>query len=326
MAYSDELLAHNERKLYETHQHWFVLIRHGFQWVFLSLLLIAAMTAVALKTTSGVEDGKLTLKIGDTPLQGWLLLFFLVLLIVCIARFVWEYLTWMSHEFIVTNQHVISVKGVLNKIHDDARLDHVNDTDIAQSFFGRLLGYGDLRIMTGNDEDMDNPYHMIENPAAFKRAVNDAITNYDQSKRGINAQEMQEMLRQQQQQYAAQQAAQQQPYPVQPRPQPQAQAYYVQADPQAPINSPFATSGAGSAFSNQQPYATGETRAPYIAGPDEQTSVGGYAPPRRASQPRSVNNPGDIPTLLKKLAELRDAGVITEQDFQQKKAELMSRM
>jgi hypothetical protein len=45
-------------------------------------------------------------------------------------------------------------------------------------------------------------------------------------------------------------------------------------------------------------------------------------PARRATEPASL----DIPDQIKKLAELRDAGAITEEEFERKKAELLDRM
>jgi hypothetical protein len=45
-------------------------------------------------------------------------------------------------------------------------------------------------------------------------------------------------------------------------------------------------------------------------------------PARGATEPASL----DIPDQIKKLAELRDAGAITEEEFERKKAELLDRM
>ena len=44
--------------------------------------------------------------------------------------------------------------------------------------------------------------------------------------------------------------------------------------------------------------------------------------PVRSTQPRG----GDIPEQIAKLAELRDAGILTEEEFEEKKTELLSRM
>lgn len=57
------------------------------------------------------------------------------------------------------------------------------------------------------------------------------------------------------------------------------------------------------------------------------------SPPRRPIQPSEAEPPsaeaepsGDIPEQIRQLAELRDKGIITEQEFQTKKNDLLSRM
>ncbi len=53
-----------------------------------------------------------------------------------------------------------------------------------------------------------------------------------------------------------------------------------------------------------------------------------YAPPVTlpGTGPSSRPTPEDIPSQIEKLAALRDSGVLTEEEFQTKKAELLSRM
>lgn len=47
---------------------------------------------------------------------------------------------------------------------------------------------------------------------------------------------------------------------------------------------------------------------------------------RKVTNPNAVVMGDDIPTQIKKLADLRDAGILTESEFQQKKSELLSKL
>jgi len=57
--------------------------------------------------------------------------------------------------------------------------------------------------------------------------------------------------------------------------------------------------------------------------PEEETPVVPEEPPLRV---QAVSQPGDIPDQIRKLAELRDTGVISVEEFETKKRDLLDRM
>jgi len=61
-------------------------------------------------------------------------------------------------------------EGVLAKRVLDSSLDKVNDVLLEQSLAGRLLGYGNLQILTASEQGI-NRLDTIPRPLAFKRAM-----------------------------------------------------------------------------------------------------------------------------------------------------------
>jgi uncharacterized membrane protein YdbT with pleckstrin-like domain len=95
-----------------------------------------------------------------------LLLVAVVLGVLLLARYVW----WRNKVYVVTNLRVMKLEGILSKSHRDASLDKINDLVMTQSILGRLLGYGDVQVLTAN-EASGMTFHQIQGPVAFKRQV-----------------------------------------------------------------------------------------------------------------------------------------------------------
>jgi uncharacterized membrane protein YdbT with pleckstrin-like domain len=85
---------------------------------------------------------------------------------------------WSARQFVVTTRRVIEVDGVLNKEVSDSNLDKVNDIVMRQSFVGRLLGYGDLQIITGSDIGVDR-LPRIRDPLRFQKVLLDNKEDFD---------------------------------------------------------------------------------------------------------------------------------------------------
>ena len=63
-------------------------------------------------------------------------------------------------DYLVTNRRVLKVEGILKKRSADSSLEKINDAVLEQSVFGRMLGYGDLDILTANEQSVDR-YRML---------------------------------------------------------------------------------------------------------------------------------------------------------------------
>jgi hypothetical protein len=61
----------------------------------------------------------------------------------------------------------MKVEGVFNKHAADSSLEKINDAVLSQGVLARMLGYGDLDILTAADTAIDR-YRMLAGAAAFK--------------------------------------------------------------------------------------------------------------------------------------------------------------
>ena len=154
--YADTLLADGERVVLRTRQHPLATVVEGrMAWaIFIaSIVLLFLSSAVALDAAQTV--------------------FRWAALILLLASLVWLiviYIGWYQQDYLVTNRRVLKVEGILKKRSADSSLEKINDAVLEQSVLGRMLGYGDLEILTAAETSVDQ-YHMLSNAQTFKRTM-----------------------------------------------------------------------------------------------------------------------------------------------------------
>jgi len=153
MSYLTKLMIPGETVVHSARRS--VVATFGALLAFLILVLIGVGVAYAW---SAPAAGLL----GTTML----LVVALVLGVLLLARYVW----WRNKVYVVTNLRVLKLEGLLSKAHRDASLDKINDLVLTQSMWGRLLGYGDVQILTAN-EASGMTFHNLQDPVAFKRQI-----------------------------------------------------------------------------------------------------------------------------------------------------------
>ena len=240
-TYLDSLLGEDEQILFVTRGHWTVLAAEIVSEAVLTIALAVLISLLLALWPVAVPWIAL----------GYLLLF---LPIFSLGR---DVAIWWNHKYVVTNRRILHIEGVLDKDITDSSLEKVNDVKLVQSFWGRLLNYGNVEILTASELGV-NRFLQIADPIAFKTAMLNAKHRLGEEDEGPRAQA---------------------------RPMPAA----------APAPAPTLSSR----LAQQQSAASAAPAAP--AG-------------------------GDIPTLLTQLDQLRQAGVLTEAEFQNKKAQLLSRL
>ncbi|HZF13292.1 MAG TPA: PH domain-containing protein [Thermoanaerobaculia bacterium] len=99
----------------------------------------------------------------------------LVLVLLAVAGM--RYLRLISREYILTNQRLLQQQGLLSKRSIDSYLSKINNIEYSQTFWGRLLGVGDLKIDTAN-ADEPSIFPAIADPLGFKRAIAAAVEAY----------------------------------------------------------------------------------------------------------------------------------------------------
>ena len=155
MGYIEKLMARNERIAFLTHQHWIVLLRAFIANLFLCILIMAVVVALYL------------LPLPPRPLLTLFRLLPLVLLVIPFIRMGLKIIKWWNESYIITNRRVIQTEGIINKHVIDSSLEKVNDVVLNQSALGRILGYGDVEILTASEIGV-NRFERISGPVRFK--------------------------------------------------------------------------------------------------------------------------------------------------------------
>jgi uncharacterized membrane protein YdbT with pleckstrin-like domain len=169
MSYAESLLAKDEQILYRARQHWLAPLSDARNAV---LILLAGIV----------------LALVERQIIGWSLrsIAGLVDLVLIAIALVWIgiiYLSWTSEEYIITNRRVLKVEGLLDKKSGDSSLDKINDAVLKQGLLARMFHYGDLEILTANEEAIDR-YQMLAKVVDFKKAMLNAKNNLEDGYRG----------------------------------------------------------------------------------------------------------------------------------------------
>jgi uncharacterized membrane protein YdbT with pleckstrin-like domain len=255
MGYTESLLASNEAIVYRTKQHWMAPI---FGTVAGVLVLVGGVVLFVLQATLDLWDFLETIVFWAS----------LLLIVAGVAMVGYSYIQWWVEDYVVTNQKVVKVAGLLTKKTSGAALEKINDVILEQGPLGRMLGYGTLKVSTASDTT-DLVFETMRKPAEFRRMMLDQKMEFEQA----DARHIAAAVRES----AAQQTAAQQ----------------VAAMPVTQV-------------------------APPAAPPVAQTAPPAAPPPAPAAPTAEEK--------LRSLAKLRDDGIISPEEFEAKKAELLSEL
>jgi hypothetical protein len=268
-----------------------VVLRERRHWLAVPLdskwAILALVVAIALAVLN--LDGTVSGSKGviGTGL-GWLIL---ILVVGGIAWIAWTVWNWLNEDYLVTNRRVMRVEGVINKHATDSSLEKINDAALDQHFIGRIFGYGDLDIMTAADTMVDR-FKMLNHVVAFKREMLNQKNEleFEQMRPAVSP-----PLR------AGTSTSASAPPPPEPMPAPASQ-------PPMSVTGDLMTSSAEAGGAN------GVT-----------ATVDPTPPPAPVAAGKSMS-PADVTATLASLADLRDRGAITPEEYEAKKADLLGRL
>lgn len=104
----------------------------------------------------------------------------LIPLVVGIFITIYEWLRLRSIELGVTNRRVVRKTGIMSRETEELRLSAIETVDLHQTTWGRMLGFGDVRV-TGRGESSMLLWRVAD-PIGVKRAIESAYaTNVEQN-------------------------------------------------------------------------------------------------------------------------------------------------
>ena len=98
----------------------------------------------------------------------------LIPLIVGIFLAIYEWLRLRAIELGVTSHRVVYKTGIVGRETEEVRLSAIETVDLHQTTWGRILGYGDVRV-TGRGES-SLVFSRVTDPVAVKRAIETAYS------------------------------------------------------------------------------------------------------------------------------------------------------
>ena len=98
----------------------------------------------------------------------------LSLVIIGIPLAVYEWLRLRSIEMGVTTHRVVRKTGIVARQTEEVRLSAIETVDLLQSTWGRLLGYGTVRITGRGESNM--LLERVADPVGVKRAIETAYS------------------------------------------------------------------------------------------------------------------------------------------------------
>jgi hypothetical protein len=162
MSYARTLLSRGEEVVFESRQHWFAVVAHTWGFIIAAILALAVAIWAASRPSSEslgtlgqiIEIAALLVLLGSLARIGLI---------------IWA---WRNQEWLVTNRRIIKSQGILNKSMGDSSLEKVNDAILSQSMIGRLMGYGNLDILTAAEEPASvSDFPMLADAVQFKIAM-----------------------------------------------------------------------------------------------------------------------------------------------------------
>jgi Short C-terminal domain/Bacterial PH domain len=162
------LLATGERVLLVRQRHWLTFLEAG-RWF---VLAFGAGLAALLLDQVVPDDGAVGF-LGTILSWG-----FWIFLAIGILGVGWYFLVWRVERYLVTTRRVIEAGGVINKYTSDTSLQMISDMIVGHPWLGRILGYGELDLLTGSEAG-ESKIRFLPDAGGFKKTLLDARHEYE---------------------------------------------------------------------------------------------------------------------------------------------------
>jgi uncharacterized membrane protein YdbT with pleckstrin-like domain len=107
----------------------------------------------------------------------WIGRYALIITLIAICYFLYEIVKRNNNLWAVTNLRVIDEYGVFSINTKESPLDKINNVSYRQSFWGKILGYGNVEIQTAA-EIGSTTYSSVANPKKLKDSITSMQEEY----------------------------------------------------------------------------------------------------------------------------------------------------
>ena len=159
----DQNLLTGEQIIFETKKHWFAPIRTSL------IAILILLGALALRVIAP----------GGGPVLGFLgNLMDLVSTVLLLVGIVWvgyNIVEWLSAHFGVTNMRVLRYEGLLRRSSSETLLKTLTDVRLEEPAIGRMLGFGNLRILTASGRAGEDDWRTVAKAKELRTAIQEQL-------------------------------------------------------------------------------------------------------------------------------------------------------
>ena len=160
MADLDDRLISGEEVVFSTSKHWFALVADS-KWAILMIVIALAAGWLQSDSTTGI-GGFLNRSLGLIQQGLWF---------GALGWIAYNVVAWRSAEYHVTSRRVLGQTGLIRQRTTDTLLTSISDVKTVIPAIGRMLGYGNIRIVTASGEAGIDNLTSIRDVAAFQREI-----------------------------------------------------------------------------------------------------------------------------------------------------------
>jgi uncharacterized membrane protein YdbT with pleckstrin-like domain len=97
--------------------------------------------------------------------------------VICFLYFVVKWFKWGSTVYAVTDERIITQKGILNKTYEDVPLGQVTNMNVHQTLGKRMLGYGTIKFATQSTHGRKEfiVWEAIPSPLTVRRKIQEVM-------------------------------------------------------------------------------------------------------------------------------------------------------
>ena len=271
-----------------------LLVEMRPHWVFFARPLFTAVVVVA---------GIIAILVAFPSMPNWVTDLLLVVMAIPVLWLVGRLLRWRAYTLALTTTRIVVRRGVLGRNTTQIRLQRITEINLAQKLWERAIATGRL-IIDVQGEDDAVVLEFIRKPAIVQRVINGQINEVCGGGRAEPI--PQELLNYRRSWSPAE-------YEYEPEPAPESE----RANDTPPFGTPVVPAQGDPWAATAPPTAPTGPIGPAAGAPPQPTVVAG---------PGGGSAAGEIRDRLIELDDLRQRGIISEEEFATKKAELLSRI
>jgi len=155
----DRNLLKGETIVFQTTKHWFAPVRDS------GIAVLIVLGALILRALSPSGEGILG------TIGGWVDTIAIIAIIVSVIWIAYNVFVFISAHFGVTNMRVLRYEGVIRRRASETLLQMLTDVQLTEPALGRMLGFGDIRVLTSSGAAGEDKFETVKAAGALRTAI-----------------------------------------------------------------------------------------------------------------------------------------------------------